>query len=281
MPAIGAQIVAQVCQSSFTSQPTQQESQMNLLESTLILFAGMAAGVINVVAGAGTLITFPVLLALGIPPITANVSNTVGLVPAAITGVYGYRRELKGQWRNVLWMASVSALGGVVGGALLLLLPATSFSVIVPFLLLLAALLSAIQPRVARFVRRKSTAAESDTRPLTVGLLLGILATGVYGGYFGAAQGVILLALLGIMWSTEMHRANGAKNVLAGVANVVAAVIFISSGRVDWQIALLVGVGSAAGGWVGSRIGRRLPAAVLRTILVVVALTAAVILFLK
>ncbi len=253
---------------------------MNLLDSALILLAGTAAGIINVVAGAGTLITFPVLLALGVPPITANVSNTVGLVPAAITGVYGYRRELAGQWRSVLWMASLSALGGVVGGALLLLLPATSFSAVIPFLLLLAALLAAIQPRVARFVRRNSTAATSDTRPLTAGLLLGILATGVYGGYFGAAQGVILLALLGILWSTEMHRANGAKNVLAGVANVVSAVIFISSGRVDWQVALLVGVGSAVGGWVGSRVGRRLPAPVLRAVLVVVALTAATILFL-
>ncbi len=252
---------------------------MNLLDATFILLAGMAAGIINVVAGAGTLITFPVLLALGIPPVTANVSNTVGLVPASITGVYGYRRELAGHWRSVLWMASLSALGGVAGAAFLLLLPAKSFTTVVPFLLLLAALLSAIQPRVARFVRRKSTALASDTRPLTVGLLFGVLATGVYGGYFGAAQGVILLALLGILWSTDMHRANGAKNVLAGVANLVSATIFISSGRVDWQVALLIGIGSAAGGWVGSRIGRLLPAAVLRTILVVVALTAAVILF--
>jgi uncharacterized membrane protein YfcA len=256
-------------------------NHMNLLDGTLILLAGTAAGIFNVVAGAGTLITFPVLLALGIPAVTANVSNTVGLVPASITGVYGYRRELAGQWRSVLWMASLSALGGVAGGALLLLLPATSFSTVVPFLLLLAAVLSAVQPRIARFVRRNSAAAASDTRPLTVGLLLGVLATGVYGGYFGAAQGVILLALLGIMWSTEMHRANGAKNVLAGVANVVSAVIFISSGRVDWQVALLVGIGSAVGGLVGSRIGRLLPAAVLRVVLVVVALTAAVILFLK
>jgi uncharacterized membrane protein YfcA len=254
---------------------------MSLLESTLILLAGIAAGIINVVAGAGTLITFPVLLALGTPPITANVSNTVGLVPAAVTGAYGYRRELSGHWRSVLWMASLSAIGGVAGGAMLLLLPAKIFSAVIPLLLLLAALLAAAQPRVARFVRRNSTTLQPDTRPLTAGLLLGILATGVYGGYFGAAQGVILLALLGIMWSTDIHQANGAKNVLAGVANLVSAVIFITSGRVDWQIALLLGIGSAAGGWVGSRIGRLLPAAVLRTILVVVALTAAVVLFLK
>lgn len=252
---------------------------MNLLDGTVILLAGTVAGVINAVAGAGTLITFPILLALGFPPITANVSNTVGLVPASITGAYGYRRELTGQWPSVIRMASLSAIGGVAGAALLLVLPATSFSAVVPFLLLLAALLSAIQPRVARFVRRKSSDTASDTLPLSVGLLLGVLATGVYGGYFGAAQGVILLALLGILWSTDLNRANGAKNVLAGVANVVSAAIFISSGTVDWLVALLIGVGSAAGGWLGARIGRRLPAAVLRSILVIVALTAAVVLF--
>ena len=251
---------------------------MNLLEGAIILLAGIAAGVINAVAGAGTLITFPTLLALGIPPVTANMSNTVGLVPGTIAGAYGYRRELKGQWRSIAWMALFSAIGGVVGGVLLLILPAEAFSAVVPYLLLVAALLSAIQPRVARFVRRKSAETAHETRPLSFGLVLGILATGVYGGYFGAAQGVVLLALLGILWSTDMHRANGAKNVLAGVANVVSAGIFISSGMVDWMVVLLIGVGSATGGWLGARIGRRLPAVVLRTILVVIALTAAVVL---
>ena len=254
---------------------------MTLLEGAIILVAGIAAGIINVVAGAGTLITFPTLLALGIPPITANVSNTVGLVPGSIAGAYGYRRELKSQWRPVAWMAVFSAVGGVIGGLLLLILPEEAFSAIVPFLLLLAALLSAIQPRVARYVRRKAPEGTgADTRPITFGLVLGILGTGVYGGYFGAAQGVVLLALLGILWSTDMHRANGAKNVLAGMANLVSAIIFISSGTVDWVIALLIGVGSAFGGWLGARIGRRLSAPVLRAILVIVALTAAVVLFL-
>ena len=253
---------------------------MTLLEGAIILVAGIAAGIINVVAGAGTLITFPTLLALGIPPITANVSNTVGLVPGSIAGAYGYRRELKSQWRPVAWMAVFSAVGGVIGGLLLLILPEEAFSAIVPFLLLLAALLSAIQPRVARYVRRKAPEGTgADTRPITFGLVLGILGTGVYGGYFGAAQGVVLLALLGILWSTDMHRANGAKNVLAGMANLVSAIIFISSGTVDWVIALLIGVGSAFGGWLGARIGRRLSAPVLRAILVIVALTAAVVLF--
>ena len=271
---------------------------MTLLESAIILVAGIAAGIINVVAGAGTLITFPVLLALGVPPITANVSNTVGLIPGSVAGAYGYRRELASQWRPVAWMALFSAIGGISGGLLLLVLPGDVFSAVVPFLLLLAAVLSAIQPRVARWVRRKAPAApagsvptetsmptetsvltRTDTRPLTLGLVLGVLATGVYGGYFGAAQGVVLLALLGILWSTDMHRANGAKNVLAGVANLVSAIIFITSGTVDWQIAILIGIGAATGGWLGSHIGRRLSAPVLRTILVVVAVVAAVVLF--
>ncbi|TFD25416.1 sulfite exporter TauE/SafE family protein [Cryobacterium lyxosi] len=254
---------------------------MTLLEGAIILVAGIAAGIINVVAGAGTLITFPTLLALGVPPITANVSNTVGLVPGSVAGAYGYRRELKSQWRPVAWMAVFSAVGGVTGGLLLLILPEEAFSVVVPYLLLLAAMLSAVQPKVARYVRRKAPeGATTDTRPITFGLVLGILGTGVYGGYFGAAQGVVLLALLGILWSTDIHRANGAKNVLAGMANLVSAIIFISSGTVDWVIVLLIGVGSAFGGWIGARIGRRLSAPVLRTILVVVALTAATVLFL-
>lgn len=253
---------------------------MSLLDSAIIVAAGIAAGVINVVAGAGTLITFPVLLALGVPPVTANVSNTVGLVPASISGAYGYRRELRGQWRSVLWMASLSGVGGLVGGAALIMLPADNFSVIVPFLLIIAAVLAAVQPNVAAFVRRRSSPeAANATRPLTIGLLFGVFLTGIYGGYFGAAQGVVLLALLGILWSTDLNRSNGAKNVFAGVANVISAALFIALGIVDWPVAILVGVGSAIGGWIGSRVGRRLPAPVLRGVLVAVALIAAVVLF--
>ena len=255
----------------------EREKYMRLIRGLIILGAGVIVGIINVVAGAGTLITVPTLLALGIPSVTANVSNTVGLVPASVTGAIGYRRELAGQWRAVLTMAAFSAVGGIAGGILLLAMPESSFSAVVPYLLLLAALLSATQPRVARFVRRHATESSPDTRLATYGLILGVMAAGIY---FGAAQGVVLLALLGILWSTDLNGANGAKNVLAGVANIVSAVIFIPSGTVDWMIALLVGVGSAAGGLIGARIGRRLPAPVLRIILVVVALTTAIVLFL-
>lgn len=252
---------------------------MGVLEAVVILCAAVGAGVINVVAGAGTLITFPTLLALGFPPVVANISNTVGLVPASITGAYGYRRELKGRWRSVLIMVIFSAIGGVTGGLLLLSLPATAFSVVVPFLLLLAAVLSAVQPRLASFIRGRSAEPEDGPHRVGLVLVLGVLATGIYGGYFGAAQGVVLLALLGILWTPDLNVANGAKNVLAGVANIVSAVLFIGSGELDWRIVGLVGIGSAAGGLLGARIGRKLPAPVLRTILIIVATVAAVVLF--
>ena len=272
---------------------------MDWLQLLLVLAAGVLAGMVNTIVGAGTLITFPLLVALGIPPLTANVSNTVGLVPASVTGAWGYRRELSGQWPVVLRMAVLSAIGGVAGGLLLLAAPAEAFTQVVPWLLVLAAVLAAVQPRVGAAVRRRAAekarvaacvpngsagesaaAAKPDrravTRPLTVGLALGIMATGVYGGYFGAAQGVVLLALLGIAWTTDLQQANGAKNVLAGVANLVSATVFIVGGVVDWRIAGLIAVGSALGGVLGARIGRRIPAPLLRILIVVVALSAAV-----
>ncbi len=284
---------------------------MDPIDLALVALAGVLAGTVNTVVGAGTLITFPLLVALGIPPLTANVSNTVGLVPASVTGAWGYRRELSGAWPVVARMAVLSAVGGVAGGLLLLVAPAESFTVVVPWLLVLAAVLAAAQPRVAAAVRRRAaarveaaasatpdrepsgepsgepggepaargTTAVGVTLPLTAGLALGIAATGVYGGYFGAAQGVVLLALLGIAWTTDLHKANGAKNVLAGVANLVSASVFVVGGVVDWRIAGLIAVGSAVGGVIGARVGRRLPAPLLRGLIVVVALSAAVVLW--
>lgn len=277
---------------------------MDALDLVLVAVAGVLAGTINTVVGAGTLITFPLLVWLGVPPLTANVSNTVGLVPASVTGAWGYRRELRGAWGVVARMAVLSAIGGVAGGLLLLVAPAESFTAVVPWLLVLAAVLAAVQPRVAAVVRRRAAEREAArsadggpsadrssadgaapgtvggvTLPLTVGLALGVAATGVYGGYFGAAQGVVLLALLGIGWTTDLHRANGAKNVLAGVANLVSATVFVVGGVVDWRIAGLVAVGSALGGVIGARVGRRLPAPLLRGLIVVVALAAAVVLW--
>ncbi|MDO8108188.1 sulfite exporter TauE/SafE family protein [Isoptericola sp. b441] len=250
---------------------------MSWLDLIGVLLAGLAAGTVNTIVGAGTLVTFPVLVAFGVPPLVANASNTVGLVPGAVTGAWGYRRELAGHWPQVIRMALLSAVGGIAGSLLVVTAPPGTFTAVVPWLLVVAAVLAAVQPRVARALRRHSEHEHgaAETAPLSLGLALGITATGVYGGYFGAAQGVVLISLLGIAWSTDLQRANGAKNVLAGTANVVGAVVFILGGIVNWKIAGLVAVGSALGGVLGARVGRRIPAPVLRGIIVVAALVAA------
>lgn len=247
-----------------------------MLEAAIIFSVGVSAGVINAIAGAGSIVTFPVLRALGYPPLTANASNTVGLIPGSVTAIIGFRRELKGHWRQVIGMASFSLAGGVIGAFLLIHLPPAAFSIVVPYLLLTAAVLAAAQPLVARLVwRRSRPAVRHTTLPLTGGLLVGVFLAGVYGGYFGAAQGVILLALLGALWSTNLFVANGAKNVLAGVAGIIASAILVFTGLVDWGIVALIGIGGALGGWLGSKLGRRLPATILRTILVIIATVAA------
>lgn len=266
-------------------------------EYAAVLVAGLVAGTVNTIVGAGTLLTFPLLVGIGLPPLTANVSKSVGLVPGAVTGAWGFRRELAGQWRAVGRMAALSAVGGIVGGLALLRAPG-AFGTIVPWLLLLASALAAAQPRVAESLRRREALAalargetlteppptglaDAVTRPLGAGLGLGVLATGVYGGYFGAAQGVVLLALLGIAWSTDLHRANGAKVVLAGVANLVSAVVFAISGEVDWAVTAILAVGAAGGGVLGARLGRRISAPVLRTVIVVAGTGAAIALWVR
>ncbi|CAN5705512.1 sulfite exporter TauE/SafE family protein [soil metagenome] len=258
---------------------------MTVINAALVLLAGVAAGAMNAVVGAGTLITFPTLVALGVPPVLANVSNTVGLVPGSVAGAYAFRATLAGRGPLLVRLVAASAVGGVLGGALLLVLPAGAFELVVPLLLLLSGALAAAQPRVAAAVaRRRATAAVDSDRssgpPAAVRagplLFAGVAATGVYGGYFGAAQGVILLALLGIFIEGEMTEVNGIKNVLAGVANLVSSLLFIAIADVDWQLAALIAVGSTIGGSLGGRYGRRLPAGALRALVVAVAVLAAI-----
>jgi uncharacterized protein len=265
---------------------------MTILHVAAVLGAGVVAGAVNTIIGAGTLLTFPLLLAIGIPPLTANVSNSVGLVPAAVTGAWGYRAKLAGQWRAVTHMALLAAGGAVIGALLLLIGPPDAFTVVVPWLLVLAAGLAGVQPRIAEMLRRRENLAalaagvplteppppelvKAITRPVSGRLGCAITAVGVYAGYFGAAQGVVLLALLGTAWSADLHRANGAKVVLAGAGNLVGGVIFVVSGKVNWQIAALIAAGSAIGGIVGARVGRRIPASALRVVIVGVGLAAA------
>jgi uncharacterized protein len=240
-------------------------------EAVAIVAAGLAAGAINTIVGSGSLITFPTLLAFGYPPVVANVSNTLGLVPGAFSGVVGYRRELVGQRSRMIRFGAAAAAGGLTGGVVLLAAPESAFETIVPFLILLACALMALQPRLARFMAaRRGVEAGHPT-----GLMIGVYLTGIYGGYFGAAQGVILMALLAIFLTDDLQRLNGLKNWLAGLVNAVAAILFILVAPVDYGVAALLAIGSIVGGQVGATVGRRLPAPVLRATVVTVGLVVA------
>jgi uncharacterized membrane protein YfcA len=242
-------------------------------EIIAIALAGLAAGTVNTVVGSGTLITFPVLLAFGYSPVTANVSNTIGLVPGSVSGAVGYRRELSGQRRRALRLGSCSVLGACVGAVLLLVLPASAFKAIVPAFIAAALVLVVLQPRInRRLAERKSRVAHEH------GILtpLAVFATGIYGGYFGAAQGVLLLGILGVALPQSLQRTNGLKNVLAGLANGVAGLIFAFAAHVAWAPAALIAVGSIVGGQVGATYGRRLSPDALRGLIVVVG-TAAIV----
>lgn len=234
---------------------------MSAIEVAAVLLAGLAAGAINAIVGSGSLVTFPVLLAVGFPSVTANVSNTVGLVFGNVSAVWGYRRELRGQGRRVLLMGTGTAAGAATGAALLLVLPEGVFEAVVPLLILLACVLMVRRP-----------APPQTSRSLTAGRMAVLGATaygvGVYGGYFGAAQGVILLAALRLLLPDALQTLNGLKNALVGIANGVAAIGFVLFADVAWDAAALVAVGSIAGAAVGARHGRRLPDHVLRAVVV-------------
>ena len=239
-----------------------------------VLIAGVAAGAINAVVGSGTLITFPTLIAFGVAPVTANVSNTIGLVPGVVSGIVGYRRELSGQRARAIRLGSASLIGGVIGAVLLLSLPAGAFKAIVPVLILLGLLLVVLQPRISAWVDARHEGAREENGPRWV--WPAVLLTGVYGGYFGAAQGVLLMGILGIGIADTLQRLNGLKQVLAGLVNGVAGVIFIVVAHVDWKVVALIAVGSVIGGQIGATVGRRLSPLALRVFIVVVGLAALV-----
>jgi uncharacterized protein len=238
-----------------------------------VVAAGMAAGAINTIVGSGTLVTFPVLLAVGYSPVVANVSNTIGLVPGSVAGAIGYRRELRGQWGRAGRLAIASLLGGISGAVLLLVLPASAFKAIVPVFIALALVLIVAQPRLGRLVSERHSSPGFHGRGPVRG---GVYVAGVYGGYFGAAQGILLLAILGLALPVDLQRINAIKNVLAGIVNLVAGVVFVIAADVAWGAALLIAAGATAGGHLGARYGRRLPDAVLRAVIVVVGIAAIV-----
>jgi uncharacterized membrane protein YfcA len=248
---------------------------MSPLHALAIAGAGLVAGMMNVVVGAGSFVTFPVLLALGYPAVEANVTNTIGLVFGSASGVVAYRRELSGQRPRLTVLGVASGAGGLVGAILLLAFAPSVFRHVVPYLILGASVLVLLGPRLSR------AAADRPHRHTHGGaaLFAGVFATGVYGGYFGAAQGIILLALLGTFLADDLQRLNAAKNVLALVVNGVAAVFFALRAHVAWPAAALIALGSIAGGQIGGAFGRRLRAPVLRLIVVLVGLTVSLVLF--
>jgi uncharacterized membrane protein YfcA len=243
---------------------------VSVTDALAIAAAGFAAGGVNTIVGSGSLVTFPTLLALGYAPVAANCSNSVGLVFGGLSGVFGYRRELAGQGRRALTLGAGTAAGALLGGTLLLVLPPGVFKKVVPALILLACLLMAI---------RQTPNVHADHERTAWGTLASF-GTGIYGGYFGAAQGIILMSLLRFCFPDDLQRINGLKNVLAAVANGVAAVLFVFVAPVKWGPAALIAAGSIVGAQVAARYGRQIPSNVLRWIVVIGGTIVAVILIL-
>jgi uncharacterized membrane protein YfcA len=251
---------------------------VDLLNSTFVFIAGLWAGTINAVVGSGTLVTFPVLIALGVTPVVASMSNAMGLVAGTAAGAWGYRRELKGRGRQLLKLLPASLLGGISGAWLLLHLPERVFHYVAPVLLVLALLMVVFQPRLQSWVRNREENPEYAIRDKRHGVLLVVLVylAGVYGGYFVAAQGILLVGILGVFLTGTIQNANAMKNILVLGVNLVAAVSYLlfAFDRIHWLVVLLIAVSSTAGGLAGSKVGRRLSPTVLRAVIFALGLVA-------
>lgn len=245
---------------------------MSAAEALAIFAAAVAAGGINAVVGSGSLITFPTLLAFGFPAVIANVSNNVGMVSGNLSGAVGYRRELAGQRPRLIRLGVFAAAGSLAGAVLLLSLPASAFTLIVPVLILVACVLVIVQPRLNAWMTARRAARDVQGSPV---LAAGMLVSGAYGGYFGAAQGVLVIGLLGSFLDDDLQRVNAAKNVLVAMVNATAALVFILFAQVNWVVVLLIAAGSTAGGLLGARLGRRLPPLALRIFVVIIGVISA------
>jgi len=247
-------------------------------QALLIAIAGVGAGAINAVVGSGTLITFPTLVAMGYPPVKSTMSNAVGLVAGSVSGTWGYRSELRGQWNRLRWQVPASVIGAAVGAWLLLQLPAKVFAHVVPVLLIAALILVLIGPRIQTWARARAEESGRSADEVSSGRMVALTAStfaiGIYGGYFTAAQGILLVGAMGALLPESVQRTNAAKNLLALLVNVVAALAYtlVAFERIDWEAAGLIAVGSLLGGWLGARYGRRLSPNMLRATIVVVGL---------
>jgi len=240
---------------------------MTWTECAVIVFAGMGAGVINTVVGSGTLLTFPVLLWAGLPPVAANVANNIGLAPGSVSGAVGYRKELSGSRSRIVRFSAAALLGGACGAILLAVLPPGVFRMAAPVLISVALLLVVAEPWLGR---RLAAWRENAPPDGSRGMVVAVFVTSVYGGYFGAGQGVILLAVMGVLMAEPLQQVNALKNVLQGVDNVASALIFVVIAQVDWLVVALLAFGAIVGGQVGAKAGRRLPPTALRAFIVVV-----------
>lgn len=251
---------------------------MTGLEQLAVLAAGLAAGVLTSTVGVASLVSFPVLVALGIPPVVANASNTVGLVPAGLSGSFGYRAELREHPRVTLAVLVACAVGAVAGAALLLGLPSDVFEAVVPWLILFTCLLVGAQPTISAWVRRRRTGPDAHRPRHLMSPLTAVFATltGVYGGYFGAGSGVMMVAVLGLGLDLDLRIVNALKTLAVLAGNVVAGAIFVVVADLDWSAIGLLALGSVFGGYVGARIGRRLPPTLFRVLVVLAGITAAV-----
>ncbi|MCX2746884.1 sulfite exporter TauE/SafE family protein [Arthrobacter sp. MI7-26] len=244
---------------------------MEILSGILIFFAGLWAGTINSVVGSGTLVTFPVLIALGYAPVTASISNATGLVAGSATGAWGYRHELRGRGRQLLRLLPASLLGGITGAWLLLHLPEKVFYYAAPILIVLALLMVLFQPKLQQWVQDRAGNPEhaiQDKRHTVILVVLVFLA-GIYGGYFVAAQGILLVGILGVFMTGTIQNANAMKNILVLAVNVVAASSYLlfAFGRIEWPVVAIIAVSSLIGGLVGSKVGRRLKPLALRIVI--------------
>jgi uncharacterized membrane protein YfcA len=238
----------------------------------LLIAAGFGAGTVNGVAGGGTLVSFPALLAVGLPALQANVTSTIGICPGYLGGVAGFRTEVKDQPRARLALTIPAVVGAVLGGILLLVTPGSDFKALAPYLVLAACALFVVQPVVGRWLKARVTGAErGHLRVAAAGTLLG----SVYGGYFGAGLGVILLALLGLTLPDDLVRTNGLRAVLSLVVNLAVAIVFLAAAHVAWPDAALLAGSSLVGGYLGARAARRLPTAVFRALVVTLGLVTA------
>jgi uncharacterized protein len=249
---------------------------MSGLEELAILAAGLGAGIMTSTVGVASLLSFPVLLAVGLPPVVANATNTVGLTPGALSGSFGYREELREQPRVTAAVITTCAAGAVLGAALLLALPSSVFEAVVPWLILGTCLLVGAQPRISRWLRRTHETGRRGPAHLSPVTTAFATLVGVYGGYFGAGSGVMMMAVLGLGTDLEFRLVNALKTLAILASNLVASLIFLVVAELDWTAVVLLAVGSVVGGYVGARIGRRLNPTVLRTLIVLVGVSAAI-----